>query len=957
MIKNKCEHYMDEFIKEVQTLWSKKLTTDSGLSRKTRNSIRFLFRAVTKSEYRSCYEVFTKKHVFSDSVISLYKSMYGNGTNIDKRVDTEGKYILFVVVTYLAILVDDKEMVTILSKFVNVISDIHGYYKCKYMFIGIPAVILFNKLESKDIRKLYSLFTSKFSSHIELYEEYFNFLLTSTTYYDKKKFVKFSYGPVSFSSSISVPDFVMEGLTFRSCDRLEKSKNVKDAYVFISVGSKPNVFTFSKLTKDVYPSGLIVETDDLDDSTALVMFDAPSTFDKFRNRSLLLTPEIVQTRKTVEQNVEPDYKYLTDENISKIDTSVDEDEYENVDVLLLGSSIGIVDYRLVINKLTEWLNQCEEKCNGSSDSNTVKDLREKITSLEKQLQDAMSNKSNCDFEIAKINDLESKLASETQRVTRLLDDLQKAREGICDSDSFNDKTIIDELRKEIQKERTIRDELTKELDKVRNGDGTSSYERELQLTRQWLHDRDDELREMSRKAKHLERELERERIKNRQIDVYKRELDDAKSKIITLEHDLNNCISSSNNDANLLIEIDSLKQHITRLEKQLASCEASNGSESSCDTIVTSLKERIAYLESELEKYVKSEGNANFTLLNEINRLRDKNAELQQQLKHAQSQDKNDSYYKRALESERAKIIELENELRHCFDNNNSAEYITKINQMEKIIKSLEFEIKSLELELKLCKDTDQDSIKIYQDKITELQRELEKCKQGGGGSNHSEIKVFYDEECRQESFRLQKRVNELNDELDRLRKEDKTDTYYKRELDRQRKKVVELEQELEKYFNDDKVIRYKKEVDSMQVIINDMKQKLEKCKRGGGSNSNFCVVDCSFEQKKIEMLELELKGAKDTIRQLEKFIEFSTQRHELTERLEREKIAKMELEHALERERAKKDCGGVKCEQELELERTKNKRLELSLDAEKDKVNFYKRELERERFVTSDIQ
>ncbi|ASK51323.1 A-type inclusion protein [Eptesipox virus] len=992
-----CDLHMNAFIEEVEKLWSSSLNNTSSLSRKSKNVIRNLFREVTNSNISSsCYDILLKKQLHGDSINAVYRSLYGSGSDIDKRVDTVGKYILFVVVTYLAILIDDKdskEIVSILTKFVNVISNIHSKYKCKYMFVGIPAIILFNKLDSTDVQKLYSLFSTKLNTNVELYEEYFNFIVSSDTYFNKKKFVKFSYGPVSFASSISVPDFVMEGLTFRSCDRIEKSEDIDDVYVFITVESDPKTYAFSKLTKPLYEGGLVVETDDLDDATALVIFDAITTFDKFRNKALLLTLESIVNKQVIDPTLNID-RYPTDENIS-------DDTGENVITpIKVGSSIGIVDYRLVINKLTEWLNQCEEKCEGAV-SPEVKELRERITDLEKQLDEATSGKTNCEYEKTKIKDLESRLDSERQRVTRLLDDLQKARDGKCDSDS-NDKAIIEELRKEIQNEQNRRMELMKELDKVRNGDGTSSCERELDLTRQWLHERDNELREMSKQAKHFERELERERIKNKQCDKYKKELDEAKSKIIRLETDLDKCLSQQNGssdevrkltsqieslerdlrecrassggdeklladidllkqqigilaqqleqcetrgDEKLLAEIEFLKEHINSLAQQLEQCEASGGSGGS-DT--SKLQERITYLENELDKYIKGEGNVNFTLLNEINRLRDKNAELQNQLDQAQSQDKNNSYYKRALERERAKIIELENELQKCFDNNSGSEYIIKMEQMER-------KIKSLEAELRLCKDTDHDTEKIYKDKIAELQRELDKCKQSGGSSNsHTEIKVFYDVECRTESARLQQRINELNDELNRLRKEDKTDSYYKREVDRQRKKVIELEHELEKYFNDDKIITYKKEMDAMQVVISEMRQELEKCKRDASCSSSS---DCSFEQKRIELLELELRKTKEMVKQLEKFIEFSSAQKEYADKLEREKIARLDAEHALERERARKDCGGNMCEQELELERNKNKKLELYLETEKDKANFYKRELEKERFIKSSSQ
>ncbi|ABF22893.1 cowpox A-type inclusion protein [Variola virus] len=61
-----------------------------------------------------------------------------------------------------------------------------------------------------------------------------------------------------------------------------------------------------------------------------------------------------------------------------------------------------------------------------------------------------------------------------------------------------------------------------------------------------------------------------------------------------------------------------------------------------------------------------------------------------------------------------------------------------------------------------------------------------------------------------------------------------------------------------------------------------------------------------------------------------------------------------MKAKRNLEREIARKNCGGNPCERELEYERSNVKRLEYQLDAEKEKVKFYKRELERDRYLSS---
>ncbi|ABF27321.1 cowpox A-type inclusion protein [Variola virus] len=61
-----------------------------------------------------------------------------------------------------------------------------------------------------------------------------------------------------------------------------------------------------------------------------------------------------------------------------------------------------------------------------------------------------------------------------------------------------------------------------------------------------------------------------------------------------------------------------------------------------------------------------------------------------------------------------------------------------------------------------------------------------------------------------------------------------------------------------------------------------------------------------------------------------------------------------MKAKRNLEREITRKNCEGNPCERELEYERSNVKRLEYQLDAEKEKVKFYKRELERDRYLSS---
>ncbi|CAM58317.1 150k A-type inclusion protein (ATI) f3 [Vaccinia virus Ankara] len=87
-----------------------------------------------------------------------------------------------------------------------------------------------------------------------------------------------------------------------------------------------------------------------------------------------------------------------------------------------------------------------------------------------------------------------------------------------------------------------------------------------------------------------------------------------------------------------------------------------------------------------------------------------------------------------------------------------------------------------------------------------------------------------------------------------------------------------------------------------------------------------------------------------ETIKALEKFMEFDRLQKDCSDKLDRERERRMKAE----REIARKNCGGNPCERELESERSNVKRLEYQLDAEKEKVKFYKRELERDRYLSS---
>ncbi|DAD53748.1 TPA_asm: truncated cowpox A-type inclusion protein [Vaccinia virus] len=133
---------------------------------------------------------------------------------------------------------------------------------------------------------------------------------------------------------------------------------------------------------------------------------------------------------------------------------------------------------------------------------------------------------------------------------------------------------------------------------------------------------------------------------------------------------------------------------------------------------------------------------------------------------------------------------------------------------------------------------------------------------------------------------------------------------------------------------------------------IADLEKKLRD--GGNGNGGNGCTSSCEFERKRITVLKAELRKSMETIKALEKFMEFDRLQKDCSDKLDRERERRMKAERDLEREIARKNCGGNPCERELKSERSNVKRLEYQLDAEKEKVKFYKRELERDRYLSS---
>ncbi|AQQ13012.1 cowpox A-type inclusion protein [Cowpox virus] len=1110
----KCTKHSKDFATEVEKLWNDELSSESGLSRKTRNVIRNILRDITKSlttdKKSKCFRILERSTINGEQIKDVYKTIFNNGVDVESRINTTGKYVLFTVMTYAAAelrLIKSDEIFALLSRFFNMICDIHRKYGCGNMFVGIPAALIV-LLEIDHINKLFSVFSTRYDAKAYLYTEYFLFLnINHYLLSGSDLFINVAYGAVSFSSPISVPDYIMEALTFKACDHIMKSGDLKYTYAFTKKvkdlfnTKSDSIYQYVRLHEMSY-DGVSEDTDDDDEVFAILNLSIDSSVDRYRNRVLLLTPEVASLRKEYSE-VEPDYKYLMDEEVPAYDkhlpkpitnTGIEEPhatggdkedqpikvvhppnndkddaikpynplEDPNYVPTITRTAIGIADYQLVINKLIEWLDKCEEECgNGGEFKTELEEAKRKLTELNAELSDKLS----------KIRTLERDSVYKTERIDRLtkeikeLRDIQNGTDDGSDSSEIDKKTIR-ELRESLDREREMRSELEKELDTIRNGKVDGSCQRELELSRMWLKQRDDDLRAEIDKRRNVEWELSRLRRDIKECDKYKEDLDKAKTTISTyvsristleseiakyqqdrdtlsvvrreleeerrrvrdlesrldectrnqedtqevdalrsrirelenkladciesgggnlteisrlrsrisdLERQLNDCRRNNENNADTEREMQRLRNRISDLERQLSDCRRNNESNADMeremqrlrDRImdldrqlneckrngngasseeVNRLKTRIRDLERSLEICSKDESELYSAYKTELGRAREQISNLQESLRRERESDKTDSYYRRELTRERNKIVELEKELNKCFDTNH-AKYIDEIN-------SKKTRISDLERQLAACKsnggsngDMDQ-----YKREIESLKRELAECRRGNNGS-HSDCK-YYDEEAREEVKRLRQELTQLHEDLKRARESDKNDSYYKRELERQRAKVIEVEKELERYFDDSRLEECKRHGDEMLRKIADLEKKLRD--GGNGNGGNGCTSSCEFERKRIAVLEAELRKSMETIKALEKFMEFDRLQKDCSDKLDRERERRMKAERDLEREIARKNCGGNPCERELESERSNVKRLEYQLDAEKEKVKFYKRELERDRYLSS---
>ncbi|DAD53751.1 TPA_asm: truncated cowpox A-type inclusion protein [Vaccinia virus] len=705
----KCTKHSKDFATEVKKLWNDELSFESGLSRKTRNVIRNILRDITKSlttdKKSKCFRILERSTINGEQIKDVYKTIFNNGVDVESRINTTGKYVLFTVMTYAAAelrLIKSDEIFALLSRFFNIICDIHRKYGCGNMFVGIPAALII-LLEIDHINKLFSVFSTRYDAKAYLYTEYFLFLnINHYLLSGSDLFINVAYGAVSFSSPISVPDYIMEALTFKACDHIMKSGDLKYTYAFTKKvkdlfnTKSDSIYQYVRLHEMSY-DGVSEDTDDDDEVFAILNLSIDSSVDRYRNRVLLLTPEVASLRKEYSE-VEPDYKYLMDEEVPAYDkhlpkpitnTGIEEphatggDEDQPIKVVhppnndkddaikpynpledpnyvptITRTAIGIADYQLVINKLIEWLDKCEEECGNSGEFKTeLEEAKRKLTELNAELSDKLS----------KIRTLERDSVYKTERIDRLTKEIKEHRDIQNGTDDGSDlleidKKTIRELRESLDREREMRSELEKELDTIRNGKVDGSCQRELELSRMWLKQRDDDLRAEIDKRRNVELELSRLRRDIKECDKYKEDLDKAKtnisnyvSKISTLESEIAKYQQDRDTLSVVRRELEEERRRVRDLESRLDECTRNQEDTQEVDA----LRSRIRELENKLTDCIES-GGGNLT---EISRLQSRISDLERQLSECREN---------ATEISRlqSRISDLERQLNDCRRNN-----------------------------------------------------------------------------------------------------------------------------------------------------------------------------------------------------------------------------------------------------------------------------------------------
>lgn len=75
----KCTKHSKDFATEVEKLWNDELSSESGLSRKTRNVIRNILRDITKSlttdKKSKCFRILERSTINGEQIKDVYKTI------------------------------------------------------------------------------------------------------------------------------------------------------------------------------------------------------------------------------------------------------------------------------------------------------------------------------------------------------------------------------------------------------------------------------------------------------------------------------------------------------------------------------------------------------------------------------------------------------------------------------------------------------------------------------------------------------------------------------------------------------------------------------------------------------------------------------------------------------------------------------------------------------------------
>ncbi|AUL80300.1 hypothetical protein [Vaccinia virus] len=204
----------------------------------------------------------------------------------------------------------------------------------------------------------------------------------------------------------------------------------------------------------------------------------------------------------------------------------------------------------------------------------------------------------------------------------------------------------------------MRSELEKELDTISNGKVDGSCQREPELSRMWLKQRDDDLRAEIDKRHNVEWELSRLRRDIRECDKYKEDLDKAKtnisnyvSKISTLESEIAQFQQDRDTLSVVHRELEEERRRVRDLESRLYECTHNQEDTQEVDALRSPIREP----ENKLTDCIES-GGGNLT---EISRLQSKISDLERQLSECREN---------AIETSRlqSRISGLERQLNDC---------------------------------------------------------------------------------------------------------------------------------------------------------------------------------------------------------------------------------------------------------------------------------------------------